>query len=169
MLINESSYRISGYKTILPVKTAKSELVRIVCLIKESITPYIKIMTDLMSCDFPSIWLEYNSDSRTKPIRIAGFYRVWTQDGSKNTECQLSAIKIFNSQLEKASENQNSVLVLGDANLFAEKLLSPDFLHKKVASSLQNCLRRTGLKIAKVGPTFQSDHVKKVVMCAAAL
>ena len=104
-------------------------MVRIVCLIKESITPYIKIKTDFMSCDFPSIWLEYNSDSRTKPIRIAGFYRVWIQDGSKNTECQLSAIKFFNSQLEKASENQNSVLVLGDANPYAEKWLSPDFLH----------------------------------------
>ena len=39
------------------------------------------------------------------------------QDGSKNTECQLAAIKIFNSQLERTAENQNYVLVLGDANL----------------------------------------------------
>ena len=42
MLINESSYIISGYKTMLPVKAAKSELVRILGLIKESITPYFK-------------------------------------------------------------------------------------------------------------------------------
>ena len=122
-----------------------------------------------MSCEFPSIWLEYNPDSRTKPIRIAGFYRVWMQEGSKNNECQLAAIKVFNSQLEKASENHNSVLVLGDANLCAEKWLHPDFLHQKVASSLQNYLRRTGLIIANVGPTFQSDHVKKVEMCVTAL
>ena len=73
----------------------------------------------------------------------------------------MAAIKVFNSQLEKASENHNSVLVLGDANLCAEKWLHPDFLHQKVASSLQNYLRRTGLIIANVGPTFQSDHVKK--------
>ena len=34
------------------------------------------------------------------------------------------------------------------------------FLNKKVAKLLQNSLARCGLKIANVGPTFQSDHIK---------
>ena len=34
------------------------------------------------------------------------------------------------------------------------------FLNKSVAKLLQNTLRRCGLKIAKVGKTFQSDHIK---------
>ena len=53
------------------------------------------IRSELMSCEFLFIWLDYNPDLRIKPVKIAGFYRVWTQDGSKNTECQLAAIKIF--------------------------------------------------------------------------
>ena len=73
MLINEECYRISGYKTILPHKKENSELVRIVCLIKEEIVPYIKVRSDLMSCEFPSIWLDYNPDLRIKPVKIAGF------------------------------------------------------------------------------------------------
>ena len=64
--------------------------------------------------------LEFNQDPRTKSVRIAGFYRVWTQDGKKTTDCQLEAIKVFNSQIDKATDNHNSVLVLGDANLCEE-------------------------------------------------
>ena len=50
-------------------------------------------------------------------MRTAGFYRVWTHDGTKNTACQIAAIKVFNSKLERASDNQNNVIVLGDANI----------------------------------------------------
>ena len=33
-------------------------------------------------------------------------------------------------------------------------------MNKKVAKSLQNTLSRCGLKVADIGPTFQSDHLK---------
>ena len=46
------------------------------------------------------------------------------------------------------------------ANLCADKWLSPNFLNKKFAKSLQNTLSRCGLKVADIGPTFQSDHLK---------
>ena len=134
-LKNAETYIISGYKTVLPIKKKDCELVRIICLIRESLLPDINIRTDLMSCEFPSIWVDYTSDPNTKPMRIAGFYRVWTQDSVKNTGCQMAAIKVFTSQLEIASENQNNVIIMGDANLCAEKWLSSSFLHKKVASS----------------------------------
>ena len=58
-LTNEDSYVIQGYKTILPLKSPDCNLVRIICLVKEDILPSIKIRPDLMSNDFPSIWLEY--------------------------------------------------------------------------------------------------------------
>ena len=59
-----------------------------------------------MSDEFPSIWLEYQSDHKKKPTLISGFYRVWTQDGEKTTEGQLARIKVFNSQIEQAFEQK---------------------------------------------------------------
>ena len=58
-LVNDESYVIQGYKTILPIISPVSDLVRIVCLVKECFLPRIKLRKDLMSADFPSIWLEY--------------------------------------------------------------------------------------------------------------
>ena len=53
-----------------------------------------------------------------------------------------------------------NIIILGDANLCAEKWFSQKFLNKTVAKALQNTLARCGLTIAKVGPTFQSDHIR---------
>ena len=61
-LSNEDSYVVQGYKTILPLKKPDNNLVRIVCLVKESLLTNIKVRLDLMSDEFPSIWLEYQSD-----------------------------------------------------------------------------------------------------------
>ena len=89
-LVKEDSYLIEGYKTVLPLKKENDELVRIVCLVKDHLLPFVKIRKDLMSNEFPSIWIDFNPDAKTKPVRLAGFYRVWTQDGCKNTESQRS-------------------------------------------------------------------------------
>ena len=114
MLISDETYTIAGYKTVVPEKMSDSELVRIVCLIKEKLLSYIKIRFDLMSSEFPSIWVDYKYEPSSKPMLLAGFCRVWTHDGKKSG--QISRIKVFNSQMEKATEYKNSVIVLGDAN-----------------------------------------------------
>ena len=44
-LINESSYEVQGYKTILPIKSPTDTLVRIVCLVKESLFSSIKMQS----------------------------------------------------------------------------------------------------------------------------
>ena len=49
---------------------------------------------------------------------------------------------------------------MGDANLCADKWFTSKFLNKQVAKALQNTLSRCGLKIANVGPTFQSDNLR---------
>ena len=55
---SENDYVLNGYKTILPLRNDKSEKIRIMLLIKESIASDFKISVDLMSPNFPSIWLE---------------------------------------------------------------------------------------------------------------
>ena len=53
-----------------------------------------------------------------------------------------------------------NIIILGDANLCADRWHFPKFVNKKFAKSLQNTLSRCGLKVADIGPTFQSDHLK---------
>ena len=36
-----------------------------------------------MSHELHSILVDYSPDPKTKPVQIADFYRVWTQDGEK--------------------------------------------------------------------------------------
>ena len=84
-LCKEEDYFIQGYKTILPNIDTNCGLVRIIGLVKENLVPYIKIRTDLMSKEFPSIWIEYRADQNKKSLLMAGFYRVWTKDGEKLT------------------------------------------------------------------------------------
>ena len=83
-------------------------------------------------------------------------------EGDKTVEDQVKRIKTFNSQIDKAFEQQNAMnmIILGDANLCADKWFTSKFLNKQVAKALQNTLSRCGLKIADVGPTFQSDHLR---------
>ena len=54
-LLNESSYVVQGYKTIVPIKSPEDNFVRIVCLVKECLFSSIKTRLDRMSKDFPSI------------------------------------------------------------------------------------------------------------------
>ena len=63
-------------------------------------------------------------------------------------------MKVFNEQIDTAFENSNNMIILGDANLCAEKWLATDFGNKKVSKSLQRTLERCGLKIANIGATY---------------
>ena len=55
---SENDYVMNGYKTILPLRDDRSDKIIIMLLIKESIASEFKISVDLMSPNFPSIWLE---------------------------------------------------------------------------------------------------------------
>jgi hypothetical protein len=57
-LENEKSYQVDGYSTIFPQRKNADSKVRIICLAKNNLYARIKIRRDLMSGDFPSIWLE---------------------------------------------------------------------------------------------------------------
>ena len=90
-IVNEDSYKIEGYKTILPLKSISNNLTRILCLVKENLVNAITVRADLMNEEFPSIWIEYKQE-RKKSTLLAGFYRVWTQEGDKTHGEQLARI-----------------------------------------------------------------------------
>ena len=53
----EEDYLINGYSTILPI-TEENQKVRILAFKSNNTELNIKTRTDLMSSEFPSIWLE---------------------------------------------------------------------------------------------------------------
>ena len=60
-LLKESDFAISGFVKILPLRKNYKEKVRLICLVKEKLMNSITIRKDLMSTEFPSIWLELKS------------------------------------------------------------------------------------------------------------
>ena len=63
------------------MRANQKEKIRIICLIKLSLWPKIKIRQDLMNTEFHSIWLEVADPSlKINATLIAGFYRVWTHN-----------------------------------------------------------------------------------------
>ena len=119
-LTNEDSYVLQGYKTILPKIKCGENLVRIICLVKECILPFIKIRRDLMSEDFPSIWLEFQSDNKKKSTLISGFYRVWTIYGTGRMLASLNQRLFF---IRRLKNHVGSAAILKICNgLFISKL-----------------------------------------------
>ena len=58
MIKEEKDYVINGYKTILPKLTEADRKIRMICLVRDEKTNCTKVRQDLMSENFPSIWLE---------------------------------------------------------------------------------------------------------------
>ena len=91
-----------------------------ICLIKEMWAKKVIIREDLMTCDFPSIWLEIKEEN-CKPTVLAGFYREWTQNGDNTEVAQVERIEKFCNQIDIANESECNMIIMGDANLCSHK------------------------------------------------
>ena len=120
---------IPGYTTILQKRENLGEKVSMFCLVKEKLMESMTIRKDLMSTIFPSIWLELKSEGKPSVI-IGGFYWEWTHNGLKTLPLQITGIKEFSKQIERAAEEGEQCVVMGDANLCYQKWRDDDFSHK---------------------------------------
>ena len=66
---------------VVNVANDPGDVVRIICLVKNSIYPYVSKRRDLMSNEYPSIWLEITGKVNQKSLLLAGFYRGWNSNG----------------------------------------------------------------------------------------
>jgi hypothetical protein len=113
---------------------------------------------DLTSKEFPSLWLEIETVGG-KNVLMGGFYREWAPKQDRSVEAQTTAMKIFTRQIEAASAEQKSIIILGDANLCCENWDAPQFQHKTVANELRETLVQCGLQVSKLGFTYTADHL----------
>ena len=79
---------------------------------------------DLTSNEFPSLWMEVENKSGVNTI-CGGFYREWTPMGKNTIEAQVSAMETFTEQIERATNENKTLLIMGDANLCTERWNSP--------------------------------------------
>ena len=142
---------------MFPIRKNANSKIRIIAFVKESISSQIKIRVDLMSTEFPSIWLELNNNIMKNSL-VAGFYRQWSNEDGTKEDAEEIGMNIFSEQLEKAYKEEKNLIVMGDANLCSNKWQNPTFTNKKIANQLIGTLEACGLKIVPVGPTFIADH-----------
>ena len=86
-LRKETDYLISGFKTFFPSRKNDFSKIRILAFVKDSILSQIKLRTDLMSNEFPSIWLEFINPIKKNTL-IAGFYRQWSSETCKKKDAE---------------------------------------------------------------------------------
>ena len=81
MIRTPEEYKLEGFITILQKKDEQDENLRIIALIEEELSKNVKIREDLMSTEFPSIWIEVRKKNEKGKL-IRGFYREWTHKGT---------------------------------------------------------------------------------------
>ena len=157
----EEDYTIQGYKTILPLFNSENQKIRIIGLVKTEISTQFKFRQDLMSVQFPSIWLEYSDTNNKNQTLFAGFYREWSHEGLENEMAQSLGLDVFINQMEKASSECEKIIICGDANLCSLKWKDEKYLKKKYAIPILETLTSCNLINQDIGITFLADHSNK--------
>ena len=111
-------------------RKSEEEKVRVVYVFKEELSSKIKVREDLMSIEFPSIWLEVKQNTG-KNLLVCGYYREWSKNGKKTEKEQVESIKVLVEQMEKATNEKKTVVMLGDMNINARKWIDEKSKNKK--------------------------------------
>ena len=136
------------------------EKIRIIGLVEEEMRNITKVRTDLMTKEFPSIWLEITR-SKQKNLLICGFYREWTRNGNSSENEQSVRLKILMNQMEQATNEKKTVILLGDANLCADQWDEETYYQFKLAAELKSGLAQCGLENLELGKTYLADRLRK--------
>jgi hypothetical protein len=137
-----------GFKTISTLRSGPLQKVRLLTLVKESLSSQVTVRTDLMSDKFPSVWLEING------FLVCSFYREWVDHQDEKMD-------IFLRQIHTASSSKKSLLIMGDCNLDQQKWDNPKYDHFKLSEQLRTGLAQDGLEVLPMGVTYLADHRSK--------
>ena len=159
LLNGKEDYKLEGFSTVITNQDSADEKIRVLGLVHEDLATNIKVREDLMSKQFPSIWLELQRESK-KNVLIGGFYREWTREGNKTEEGQIQRLKILLNQMEAAAKEEKCIIMLGDANLCAHQWANENYRLYNVSAELRCTLSQCGMEILDVGKTYLADRLK---------
>jgi hypothetical protein len=109
-----------------------------------------------MSTEFSTIWLEIIR-TNYKNLLVWGFYQEWTKNDDSTEAGQSQRMKILIDQMERTAKENKSIIMMGDANLCAQKWDERLFnLGAEPKSSLAQC----GLENTEIGKTYLADRLK---------
>ena len=142
-------------------KVTNMNPIRIMALVKNELSKDVSILNNVMSTQYPSIWLHLFKNN-WKGLIVSGVYREWTHNEIKSTEEQMKNMEILTVQIEQVSEISQEVIILGDVNLDASKWneLKYDQEYDQLRNK-KNTLSRCGLEIMDLEHTFMSDSANK--------
>ena len=153
ILDNKCAPQIKGFDTVLQSTASLKSKIRVILFIKEDIR--YKVRTDLMSPNFPSIWIEVDN------LLVCTFYREWSPEGNSSMNSQLDHLRILTEQWRRAVSSNKETVALGDMNLCSQKWDDESFPHKKLASEVKGALAEGGFYMHDTGITYIADHCNK--------
>ena len=113
------------------------------------------IRHDLMAREFPSIWVEIETDSGR--VIVGALYREWhDRHGDGSRDGQRKRLEIFLDQVNRASAEKKKLLLLGDYNLDLIRLAdeSDNYSERWLAAELLSWMEAHGIDPVDIGPTF---------------
>ncbi len=113
-----------------------------------------------MSTEFPTIWLEIIR-TNCKNLLVCGFYREWTRNDDSTEAGQSQRMKILIDQMERAAKENKSIIMMGDANLCAQKWDGEEYRLFNLAAELKSSLAQCGLENLDLGKTYMADRLRK--------
>ena len=128
-----------------------------IVLVRDYLMNIVTVRKDLMSEDFPSIWLNLTSHTGSK-LLCGLFYHLW-QDTASSTSLndQTSRLEIFLEQLERAANQCKHVVVLGDANIDVNRYDDPTYQLRLIADLYRSRTSSLGFKQFSLGMTFVAN------------
>ena len=112
--------QIKGYKLAFPNTMKKHGSARLILYYKEYLESNLKIRTELMPNDQPTIWVEIKTE---KPFHVCFTYREWTDiKGEKSYESQLQRLSQTLSTAKDVNNKKKEAWIIGDMNINAENI-----------------------------------------------
>ena len=68
VLQKEENFKLEGHSIMFPERVDRQSKIRIMALIRETLSNQIKMTRDLVSHNFPSIWLEYKDKHKKSTL-----------------------------------------------------------------------------------------------------
>ena len=95
-------FQMKNFVTILPLVKEKQK-VRVMTLVRDSLSKHVKVREDLMSQKITSIWIEVKKQ-KSKGALIGNFYREWKGEDQEDllVQCQKDRLQMFGQQVQKA-------------------------------------------------------------------
>jgi len=151
-------FQMKNFVTILPLVKEKQK-VRVMTLVRDSLSKHVKVREDLMSQKITSIWIEVKKQ-KSKGALIGNFYREWKGEDQEDllVQCQKDRLQMFGQQVQKAvmSKSDSVILVGGDFNIDINKMKRNQLVRwKTLAEQLSDDIEKAGMHHIDMGETHQ--------------